>query len=105
MTRIDCAQNTELTQELIEFLKENNCSVTKENELLIVNENFSKSLLESFLEKTSRTRHKITLIEPDSYLIAIPVQMEDIGLESCEFCGYTSQSELVQVHRRTHQAL
>ena len=104
MTRIDCAQNTALAQKLIEFLKEKNCSVTKENELLMVSGNFSKSLLESFLEKTNRIRHKITLVEHDSYLIAIPVNMEDIGLESCEFCGYTSHSELVQVHR-SHQAL
>ena len=105
MTRIDCALNTELAQELIEFLKEKNCSVTKQNELLIINENLSRSLLELFLEKTNRIRHKITLVEPDSYLIAIPVKIEDIGLESCEFCGYTSHSDLVQVHRKSHQAL
>ena len=105
MIKIDCAQNSELSQELVEFLKENDCPVTNENELLIVNDNISKSLLESFLEKTNRTKHKITLVEPNSFLIAIPVKMEEIGLESCEFCGYTSHKDLVQVHRRTHQAL
>ncbi|MCV0391945.1 MAG: hypothetical protein K5790_01480 [Nitrosopumilus sp.] len=105
MTKIDCAQNTELAKELIKFLWEKNCHVKQENELLIVDEKIPKSLLETFLEDTSRTRHKITLTEPDSFLISIPVSMEEIGLETCEFCGYTSHHDLVQVHRRTHQAL
>ena len=105
MTKIDYAQNKELADELIKFLHEVNYSVTRENDLLIVNQQLSQSILESFLKTTGRAKHKITLLEPDSYLISIPVSAEAIGLESCEFCGYTSQSELVKVHRRTHQAL
>ncbi len=105
MTKIDCAQNTELAEEIAEFLQEKNFSITCENDLLITNARLSKSLLELFLEKTDRTRHKITLVEPDTFLIAIPVKMEEIGLESCEFCGYTSHHDLVEVHRRTHQGL
>ena len=105
MTKIDYAQNTEFANELIDFLQKNNYSVSKESDLLIVDEQIQKPTLESFLKQTGRTKHKITLLEPDSYLIAIPVSAEEIGLESCEFCGYTSHSELVKVHRRSHQAL
>jgi len=105
MIHIDYAQNNELGDELICFLKENNYSVTQEDDLLIVNESIQKSTLESFLKQTGRIKHKITLLESDSYLIAIPVSAEEIGLETCEFCGYTSQSELVNVHRKSHYAL
>ena len=105
MIEIDYAQNNELADELIKFLNENDYSTIKENDLLIVNKSLSKSLLESFLKKTGRSKHKITLLKPNSFLIAIPVSVTEIGLESCEFCGYTSHRELVNVHRRTHQAL
>ncbi len=105
MTKIDCAQNIELEKELTKFLHERNYSTKQENELLIVNEKLSKSVLELFLQETHRTKHKIMLVEPDCFLLAIPVKMEDIGLETCEFCGYTSHPDLVSVHRRSHQAL
>ena len=105
MTRIDCAQNSELAEELTEFLRQRNYTPVQENELLSVDEKLPKSLLESFLEETNRTKHKITLVEHGFFLIAIPVSMENIGLESCEFCGYTSHHSLVEVHRRTHQGL
>ncbi len=39
------------------------------------------------------------------YFIVIPLDLENIGLESCEFCGYTAYRELVEIHRRSHQAL
>ena len=105
MTRIDCAQNNELAEELTKFLHQKNYTPVQGNELLTVDEKLPKSILESFLEETNRSKHKITLVEPDSFLIAIPVSMEEIGLESCEFCGYTSHHNLVEVHRRTHQGL
>jgi len=89
MTEIDCAQNNELADELTTFLRNESYSVTQENDLVTVNEKLSK----------------ITPIDSDSYLIAIPIGIEDIGLESCEFCGYTAYRELVEIHRRSHQAL
>ena len=105
MTEIDCAQNDKLAEELTTFLRNEDYSVTQENDLVTVDEKLSKSILESFLKKTDRDRHKITPIDSDSYLIAIPIGIEDIGLESCEFCGYTAYRELVEIHRRSHQAL
>ena len=105
MTNIDCAQNDELAEELMIFLRNEGYSVTHENDLVTVNEKLSKPILESFLKKTDRLRHKITPIDSDSYVIAIPLDLEDIGLESCEFCGYTAHRELVEIHRRSHQGL
>ena len=103
MTKIDCAQNNELAEELTIFFRNEGYSVTQENDLITVDKKLSKSLLESFLKKTDRVKHKITPIDSDSYVIAIPLDLEDIGLESCEFCGYTAYHELVEIHRRTHQ--
>ncbi len=105
MTEINCAQNNELAEELTIFLRNESYSVTQENDHVTVDEKLSKSILESFLKKTGNVRHKITPIDSDSYLIAIPLDLEDIGLESCEFCGYTAYRELVEIHRRSHQAL
>ena len=105
MTEIDCAQNNKLAEELTIFLRNESYSVNQENDLVTVDEKLSKSTLESFLKKTDRVKHKITFIDSDSYLIAIPLDLEDIGLESCEFCGYTAYRELVEIHRRSHQAL
>jgi len=105
MTIIDCAQNDEITKELNEFLQNKNHIVTQENDIITTDKKISQNLLEQFLKETDRPRHKVLLSEPGTFVIAIPVKMEDIGLESCEFCGYTAHSELVNVHRRTHQGL
>ena len=105
MTQIDCAQNFELAQELTEFLRDENYTLTQENDIIMTSQKIPKSVLEKFLKETKRPKHKISLIESDSFVIAIPVDLEDIGLESCEFCGYTGHRELVNVHRRTHQGI
>jgi len=104
MTNIDCAQNYKLAKELTAFLQAKECSVTQENDQVTVDGKLSKSILEIFLRNTDRIKHKITPFDSNSYLIAIPVDPEDIGLASCEFCGYTGYSELVEIHR-SHQAL
>ena len=103
--KIDCAQNNALAEELVGFLQEKGYSVTKDEALVTTNEKIPLDILKLFLEKTDRSRHKITFVDTDTYLIAIPMDLEDIGLESCEFCGYTAHHEDVQVHRRSHQAL
>jgi len=105
MTKVDCAGNNTLAEELTIFFQNEDYSVIQEKDLVTVDQKLSKSILESFLKKTGRNRHKITPIDSDSYLIAIPLDLEDIGLESCEFCGYTGYRELVEIHRRSHQAL
>ena len=103
--KIDCAQNNALAEELVSFLQEKEYSVSKEEGIVSTNEKISLDVLELFLEKTDRSKHKITFVDTDTYLIAIPMDLEDIGLESCEFCGYTAHHEDIQVHRRSHQAL
>ena len=103
--KIDCAKNSNLAEELVDFLQEKAYSVSQEEGLVTTNEKISPSILELFLDKTDRSKHKITFVDTDTYLIAIPMDLEDIGLESCEFCGYTAHHEDIQVHRRSHQAL
>lgn len=105
MTTIDCVGNEKLQEELIIFLRNEDYSVTSENSLVVVDKKISKSEIDSFLKNTDRTKHKTTFVDTDSYVIAIPVEIKDIGLDSCEFCGYTGHAELIEVHRRTHQAI
>ena len=103
--KIDCAQNNALAEELVSFLQEKEYSVSKEEGIVSTNEKITLDVLELFLDKTNRSKHKITFVDTGTYLIAIPMDLEDIGLESCEFCGYTAHHEDIQVHRRSHQAL
>jgi len=86
--KIDCAKNSALAEELIGFLQEKGYSVSQEGGLVTTREKIPRNILELFLEKTDRSKHKITFVDSDIYLIAIPIDLEDIGLESCEFCGY-----------------
>jgi len=102
---VDCAQNNALAEDLNSFLQENGYSVSQEDCIVTINAKIPRNILELFLEKTGRSKHKITIVNSDTYLIAIPMDLEDIGLESCEFCGYTAHRELVEIHRRSHQAL
>jgi len=102
---IDCAQNSDLADDLVSFLQEKGYSTSQEEGLVTTNEKIPHNILELFLDKTDRSKHKITFIDSDTCLIAIPMDLEDIGLESCEFCGYTAYRELVEIHRRSHQGL
>ena len=103
--KIDCAKNSDLAEELVGFLQEKEYSVSQEEGLVTTREKIPLDILELFLNKTDRSKHKITFVDSDTYLIAIPMDLEDIGLESCEFCGYLSHPEEVEIHRRSHQAL
>ncbi len=103
--KVDCAHNNALAEDLNSFLQENGYSISQEDSIVTINEKIPRSVLELFLQKTDRSKHKITIVDSDTYLIAIPMDLEDIGLESCEFCGYLRHPEEVGVHRRSHQAL
>lgn len=105
MTTIDCVGDEKLQEDLVVFLRNEGYSVTHENSLVVANKKLSKSEINVFLKKTDRPKHKTTFVDADSYVIAIPVAIKDIGLDSCEFCGYTGHTELIEVHRRSHQAL
>lgn len=105
MTAIDCVGDEKLQEELMVFLRDNCCSVISENSLVVTDKKLAESEINLFLEKTCRSDHKTTFVDADSYVIAIPVEIKDIGLDSCEFCGYTGHTESIAVHRRTHQGL
>jgi len=103
--KIDCARNSDLADDLVGFLQEKGYSPSQEEGLVTTNEKISLDVLKLFLDKTDRSKHKISFVDSDTYLIAIPMDLEDIGLESCEFCGYLGHHEDIEVHRRSHQAL
>ena len=102
---IDYAQNNILAKEVISFLQEKGISARLAEDLAVSEKKISKNILELFLKETDRSKHKITPVDSDTFVIAIPKSLEDIGLESCEFCGCTSHRDLVEVRRRTHQGL
>jgi len=103
--KIDCAKNSDLAEELVSFLQEKGNSASQKEGLVTTREKIPRDILELFLDKTDRSKHKITFVDSDTYLIAIPMDLEDIGLKSCEFCGYLAHPEDIEVHRRSHQAL
>lgn len=102
---IDCAQNTTIAKELCSFLLEKEIFAKLADDLVVSDKKISKNILELFLKETDRSKHKVIPFDSDTFVLAIPKDLEDIGLESCEFCGYTSHRDLVDVHRRTHQGL
>jgi len=102
---IDCAQNSALAKELLFFLSQKEISARLSDDLVVSEKKISKNILELFLKETDRSKHKVTPFDSDTFVIVIQKDLEDIGLESCEFCGYTSHHDLVDVHRRTHQGL
>ena len=100
---VDCAQNLELAKELFEFLSDKGYSVKISGDIVIADKKISQNILGLFLKETTRSKHKVIPFDSDSFVLAIPKTLQDIGLESCEFCGYTAHNELVEVHRRSHQ--
>ena len=97
---IDCAQNNNLAKELVSFLLQKGISAKLADDLVVSDKKVSKNILELFLRETDRSKHKVIPFDSDTFVLAIPKDLEDIGLESCEFCGYTSHHDLVEVHRR-----
>ena len=103
--KIDCAKNIDLAEELVSFLQENGNSASQKGGLVTTRKKIPREVFELFLKKTDRSKHKITLVDTDILIIALPMDLEDIGLNSCEFCGYLAHPEDMVVHRRSHQAL
>lgn len=105
MTTIDCVGDEKLQKELIEFLSNEGYSVNSENSLVVTEEKISASVIDLFLENNNNSKHKAIFVDADLYVLAVPVEIKDIGLDSCEFCGYTGHTEMIEIHRRTHQAI
>lgn len=102
---IDCANNPELANELLVYLKEKNIQAYIQNGTIMTAQELKLENLEIFLKHTGRHKHKAQLIDKMTFLLSIPSNLDDLGLVSCEFCGYLGHSEDVDVHRRSHQAL
>jgi len=102
---VDCANNTELAKELMAYLKEKNIQAYIQDGMVMTAQDLKLENLEMFLKHTDRHKHKAQLIDKMRFLISFPSNLEALGLESCEFCGYIGHSVEIEVHRRSHQAL
>jgi hypothetical protein len=102
---IDCAKNGTLAKEIIDYLRLHEYEVHNVGNEIITVDKSARTILNSFLQETGRYKHKVIQCDSETVLIAIPTDLQDIGLESCEFCGYIDHPEGLEVHRRTHQAL
>lgn len=102
---IDCADNSDLAKELMQYLKEKNIPAYIQNGDVMTTQDIKLENLEMFLKFTGRHKHKAQLIDKITFLLSIPSNLEDIGFTSCEFCGYIGHAEEIDVHRRSHQAL
>lgn len=58
--KIDCAKNSDLADDLVGFLQEKGYSTSQEEGLVTTNEKIPLDILELFLDKTDRSKHKIT---------------------------------------------
>ena len=102
---VDCANDSKLAEELIAYLKENNIQAYIQDGLIMTAQDLKLENLEIFLKHTGRHKHKAQLLDKMKFLLSIPSNVEEFGLESCEFCGYTGYPEIVEIHRKTHGAL
>ena len=102
---VDCADNLELARELVAYLKEKKIEAYIQEGVVMTPKELKLENLEMFLKHSQRHRHKAQLIDKMKFLLSIPKNLEDLGLTSCEFCGYLGHPEAVDVHRRSHQAL
>jgi hypothetical protein len=102
MITIDCAGDNEIALELENYLKNRGFQAKAEESLVYADKNVDK-ILTLFLKETNRKEYKITKIDSANLLLAREIPLEDLGLLSCEICGYvlSNEDELMN-HRRAH---
>ena len=100
---IDCNKNKELASELSDSLAQ--YKTVQEDDKIVITDEITSDIIESHLKKINRPKHRVFLVEQEKFLIAIPQDLHDIGMDSCEFCGYVDYTDLVGLHRKSHQAL
>ena len=103
MISIDLANDTELAKELHDYLKKKGIfSNLEAAEIKIEKNAFDLEIFKSFLWDTKRTTHTIKKINPSLFLISKDVDVEDLGMGTCEICGLVGFEEQLYSHRWTH---
>jgi hypothetical protein len=103
MMVIDCANDTEISQELENYLKDLGFSAKTEESMVVVNDADIERILDYFLKETNRTEYSVRKIDSTNFILAKEVIIEYFGFQRCEMCELViSSKEELLVHRRTH---
>lgn len=103
MIVIDCANDTEIAQELENYLKDLGFSAKTEESMVAVNGADIERILGYFLKETNRTEYSVRKIDSTNFILAKEVIIEHFGFQRCEMCELVvSSKEELMVHRRTH---
>ncbi len=105
MLTINLAFDGEIAKELADYFTNLGIdSKLKKFEVQVNKTDFDEKILDNFLKKTKRTQHLIQKINSNSYLISKLVNVEDLGLGTCEICGLVATEDKLFSHRWTHGA-
>ena len=100
---IDCAADTELAGELVNYLKNNGIDSTQEDSLVLVERAEVENILKMFLKETGRLKYSILQSDLTTFVVAKVVPIEEFGLLKCNICGYVvSSEEELTAHQRAH---
>ena len=103
MISVDLANDVEIAKELYEYLKSKGIkSNLKAAEIKIDKNAFDLEIFKRFLWDTKRTNHTIKKINSNLFLISKDVDVEDLGMGTCEICGLVGFEEQLYSHRWTH---
>ena len=103
MISIDLAFDEELAKELTTYLNDQGIDSSQEKSQILVNkDSLDEQSLGIFLEKNNKTDYIIKKINEKSYLISKQVDVQDMGLATCEICGLVDFEEKIFSHRWTH---
>ena len=103
MISIDLAFDEELAKELTTYLNDQGIDSSQEKSQVLVNQDsLDEQSLGIFLEKNNKTDYIIKKINEKSYLISKQVDVQDMGLATCEICGLVDFEEKIFSHRWTH---
>ncbi len=103
MITVDCAGDNDVALELENYLKGLGINAQAEESFVNVDKEKISNTLDLFLKETGRTNYKIRKIDSANFLLSKEAQIEDLGLLSCEICGYVLSNEYeLMNHRRAH---
>jgi len=103
MVTIDCAGDTELAHELVNYLKSNRIDAAQEHSLVLTDQSGVEKILNAFLKNTARSEYSILKSDVETFVVAKVVPIEDFGLLKCNICGYVlSSEEELTAHQRAH---
>ncbi len=103
MITIDCAADTNLARELVNYLKNKGIDSTQDDALVLVDQPELEKTLRAFLKETARKDYSILQSDLTTFVMAKVVPIEEFGLLKCNICGYVvSSEEELTAHQRAH---